>query len=579
MKKPSDPDGLSVSELIGLGSQSARKSYYPELTARMAELEAERNRYKWLFENALHGIFQASLSGGLRAANPALASMLGDDDVATTLARCTTLAALFADPQDAREVQRRVIAEGRIVGYTTRLRGRGGRSVPVAMTVVKKPSNDEELVVEAFVADITEREQARRRLEQLNEQLEARVQDRTRALERLNEELRQEIGERRRIEAELREARDAAQQANRSKDRYLAAASHDLLQPMNAARLLVATLLERRLETEVSELAQRIHLSLEGAEELLTDLLDIARLDQDRVEPQLEPFALRDLTDSLAAEFSSLAAGQGLGFHHCVADAWIVSDYRLLARVLRNLLSNACRYTRKGGVLLGARRRGEALWIEVWDSGVGIPVDQLGAIFQEFHQVGVRHARDRKGVGLGLAIVERIVSRLGHEVTVRSWPGRGSCFAVRVPLGAAGCRQRLTALSPAPETGLSGYRVLVIDNEPSILTSMEGLLGGWGMACSLALDAEEALAVSPQPPDLLLVDLHLDDGLTGDELVLRLREHWGCPQLPAVIITAERSDAWMQHLRAASLPYLNKPLRPGKLRAVLSQLLSHSDQE
>ncbi|QTP56062.1 response regulator [Billgrantia sulfidoxydans] len=579
MKKPSDPDGLSVSELIGLGSQSARKSYYPELTARMAELEAERNRYKWLFENALHGIFQASLSGGLRAANPALASMLGDDDVAATLARCTTLAALFADPADACEVQRRLLAEGRLVGYTTHLRGGGGRSVPVAMTVVQKPTSDEEVVMEAFVADITEREQARRRLEQLNEQLEARVQDRTRELERLNDELRQEIAERRRIEAELREARDAAEQANRSKDRYLAAASHDLLQPMNSARLLVATLLERRLAGEVQDLAQRIHLSLEGAEELLTDLLDIARLDQDRVEPQLEPFALRDLTESLAAEFSSLADSQGLAFRHCVTDAWVVSDYRLLARVLRNLLANACRYTRQGGVLLGTRRRGEALWIEVWDSGSGIPADQLGAIFREFHQVGARHARDRKGVGLGLAIVERIVARLEHEVTVRSWPGRGSCFAVRVPLGPSGRQPRLAAPPALSEAGLSGYRVLVIDNEPSILASMQDLLGGWGMTCMLALDAEEALAASPPPPDLLLVDLHLDEGLTGDELVRWLREHWGRPQLPAVIITAERSDAWLQRLRAARLPYLNKPLRPGKLRAVLSQLLSSTGEE
>lgn len=572
MKKPSDPDGLSVSELIGLGSQSARKSYYPELTARMSELEAERNRYKWLFENALHGIFQASLNGGLRAANPALACMLGDGDVATTLARCTTLAALFVDPADAREVQRQLLDEGRVVGYTTHLRGEGGRSVPVAMTVVQKPSADDELVMEAFVADITEREQARRRLEQLNEQLEARVQDRTRELERLNDELRQEIGERRRIEVELREARDAAEQANRSKDRYLAAASHDLLQPMNAARLLVATLLERRLETEVQELAQRIHLSLEGAEELLTDLLDIARLDQDRVEPQLEPFALRDLTESLASEFTTLADSQGLALRNCVADAWVVSDYRLLARVLRNLLSNACRYTQQGGVLLGTRRRAGALWVEVWDSGTGIPADQLDAIFREFHQVESRHARDRKGVGLGLAIVERIVARLEHEVTVRSWPGRGSCFAVRVPLGTPGCQPRLAAPAMLPKSDLSGYRVLVVDNEPSILASMQGLLEGWGMTCSLAVDAEEALAVSP--PDLLLVDLHLDDGVTGDELVWRLREHWDHPRLPAVVLTAERSDAWLQRLRATGLPYLNKPLRPGKLRAVLSQLFS-----
>jgi len=560
MKKPSDPGGLSVSELLGLGSQSARKSYYPELTARMAELETERNRYKWLFENALHGIFQASLTGGLRAANPALARMLGDGSVAETLSRCTTLAMLFADPHDAAELQRRVVAEGRVVGYTTRLRGQHGRDVPVAITLVQKPSSDDEPLVEAFVADITEREQARRRLEQLNEQLEARVQARTRELERLN--------------SELREARDAAERANRSKDRYLAAASHDLLQPMNAARLLVATLLERPLEHEVRDLAERIHLSLEGAEELLTDLLDIARLDQDRIQVQCEPFALQDLCTSLVAEFSSLAGNQGLAFRHCVTDAWVVSDCRLLGRVLRNFLANACRYTQQGGVLLGTRRRGDTLWIEVWDSGPGIPADQHRAIFREFHQLAAPRARDRQGVGLGLAIVERIVSRLGHEVEVRSWLGQGSCFAVRVPLGQAGPVQRPVALSPMPMSTLAERQALVIDNEPSILASMQSLLEGWGMRCALAFDAEEAVAVSSSPPDVLLVDLHLDGGLTGDVLIERLREQWRCPRLPAVVVTAERGAPWLQRLREAGLPVLNKPLKPGKLRAVLNQLLA-----
>ncbi|MCG6658197.1 response regulator [Halomonas campisalis] len=561
MKKPTDPDGFSVSELIGLGSHSTRKSYYPELTARMAELEAERNRYKWLFENALHGIFQASLTGGLRAANPALARMLGDASVVTTLERCTTWVALFADPRDAMELQRRVAKEGRVQGYITRLRTSGSGEVPVSLTLVQKPSPDDEPLVEAFVADITEREQARRRLEQLNEELEARVKERTRELEQLN--------------AELCEARDAAEQANHSKDRYLAAASHDLLQPMNAARLLVSSLLERSLEGEVRELAERIHVSLEGAEELLTDLLDIARLDQDRVQVQREPFALEALYTGLVAEFSSLAASKGLAFRHCVADTWVVSDCRLLGRVLRNFLANACRYTQQGGVLLGTRRRNDTLWIEVWDSGPGIPGDQHRAIFREFHQLAAPRARDRQGVGLGLAIVERIASRLEHEVEVRSWPGRGSCFAVGVPLGPVGSPTRPpTALPQVPLPVLEERRVLVIDNEPSILASMRSLLEGWGMRCELAFDVEEALAVSPTPPDVLLVDLHLDGGLTGDVLIARLREQWQRPRLPAVIVTAERGAPWLQHLRELGLPVLNKPLKPGKLRAVLSRLLA-----
>ncbi|MDN3557775.1 PAS domain-containing hybrid sensor histidine kinase/response regulator [Halomonas maura] len=575
MKKASDPDGYSVSELLGLGSHSARKSYYPELSARMADVETERNRYKWLFENALHGIFQASLTGGLRAANPALASMLGDGSVDATLARCTTLAALFVNPEDAVEMQRRVVAEGRVAGYTTRLQGRDGRQVPVAMTLVQKPSDDDEPLVEAFVADITERERARERLLQLNARLEGRVQERTLALERVNAELRQEIRERRRIEEELRQARDAAEQANRSKDRYLAAASHDLLQPMNAARLLVTSLLERPLADEPRDLAERLQLSLESAEELLTDLLDIARLDHDRIQPQLENFSLRELTDCLEAEFSSLAQGKGLRFRQRVVDARVVSDFRLLGRVLRNFLSNACRYTSRGGVLLGSRRRGDTLWLEVWDSGPGIPADQRQSIFREFHQLDAPRARDRRGVGLGLAIVERVVTKLGHPVEVRSRPGHGSCFAVGVPLGESCPSPGVAPPAALPGHSLVDRRVLVIDNEPSILASMQALLEGWGMRCLLALDAEEAREATTMPPDILLVDLHLDAGVTGDALVTQLRDYWERPALPAVILTAERGEAWRQRLDEAHLPVLNKPLKPGKLRALLDALLSH----
>ncbi|WP_444999728.1 ATP-binding protein [Halomonas mongoliensis] len=562
MKKPTDPDGFSVSELLGLGSHSARKSYYPELTARMAELENERNRYKWLFENALHGIFQASMSGGLRAANPALASMLGDASVAETLKRCTTLEALFVDPGDLQRLRRRLVREGRVAGFTTRLRGREGHEVAVSMTLLPKPNGGEASLVEAFVADITERERARRRLEELNAELEARVQARTRELEALN--------------AELRDARDAAEHANRSKDRYLAAASHDLLQPMNAARLMVATLQERPLAPAEAELARSIHLSLEGAEELLTDLLDIARLDHDRIQPQLNDFCLAELASQLMAEYAPRAREKGLSVRQAVGRWRVNSDFRLLGRVLRNFLSNACRYTESGRVLLGTRRRGEAVWLEVWDTGPGIPPDQRRVIFHEFHQLGASRARDRQGVGLGLAIVERIVTRLGLEVRVDSWPGQGSCFAVRVPLARGRPLPPCEPPGPAPPpVRFAGQPVLVIDNEPSILAGMGQLLRGWGLDCHLALDVEEALEACPEAPAALLVDLHLDGPDTGDALVERLRAHWRAPALPAVVITADRSDAWRQRLRDAGLHVLNKPLRPGKLRVLLHGLLTH----
>ncbi|MFQ3788047.1 NahK/ErcS family hybrid sensor histidine kinase/response regulator [Halomonas sp. A29] len=573
MKKVTDPDGYSVSQLLGLGQQSARKSYYPELTARMAELEAERNRYKWLFENALHGIFQASLGGRLLAANPALAAMLGDADVDATLERCSSLAALFAEPGEAERVASLLHRQGHLQGHTTWLAGSDGRRVPVALTLLRKPDQGEEILVEGFVADITERERARQELLALNARLEARVRERTQRLEQLNADLAGEVAERRLIEEQLRAARDLAQEANRSKDRYLAAASHDLLQPLNAARLLVATLRERELEGDCGRLVDSIHLSLEGAEELLTDLLDIARLDQERIQPQLACFPLSRLLYGLVVEYAPRAQRKALRFRWVEGRVCVNSDFRLLGRVLRNLLSNACRYTESGSVLLGVRRIGDAVSIEVHDSGPGIPADQLTAIFEEYHQLNAERARNRQGVGLGLAIVERICQRLGLEVTVKSTPGRGSCFAVRVPICTPAPALHSAPEIPLLECPLQGRRMLVIDNDSRILMGMQALLEQWGMVCRVAHDLEEVLAQPHEPPEVLLVDLHLDGGETGDRLVEKLRRHWQQPALPAVVITADRSEAWRRALSDGGIPLLHKPVRPGKLRAVLSQLL------
>ncbi|MBZ0329485.1 response regulator [Halomonas sp. ANAO-440] len=573
MKKVNDPDGYSVSQLLGLGQQSARKSYYPELTARMAELEAERNRYKWLFENALHGIFQASLGGRLLAANPALAAMLGDGDVATTLSRCASLEALFAEPEEAERVALLLHRQGHLQGHTTWLAGSDGRRVPVALTLLSKPDRGDEILVEGFVADITERERARQELLALNARLEARVQERTQLLEQLNADLAGEVAERRLMEEQLRAARDLAQEANRSKDRYLAAASHDLLQPLNAARLLVSTLRERELDGDSGRLVDSIHLSLEGAEELLTDLLDIARLDQERIQPQLECFPISRMLDGLVAEYAPRAQRKALRFRCVESSVCVNSDFRLLGRVLRNLLSNACRYTESGSVLLGVRHVGDVVSLEVHDTGPGIPADQLQAIFEEYHQLNAEQARNRQGVGLGLAIVERICQRLDATVSVDSTPGHGSCFAVRVPICRPSSSQEAAPLASLQLSPLQGRRMLVVDNDSRILMGMQALLEQWGMDCRVAHDLAEALAQLHEPPDVLLVDLHLDGGEMGDFLVEKLRRHWQQPALPAVVITADRSEAWRRTLAEAGIPVLHKPVRPGKLRAVLSQLL------
>ncbi|MBK3867372.1 response regulator [Pseudomonas stutzeri] len=555
MPKPSDDQHQALTQLLGFGSHSARKSHYPELLARLEELESERNRYKWLFEHAVHGIFQASLHEGIRAANPALARMLGYDSPDEALWVLTDLSHhLFIGGEDELLRIRQILSRQHgLFGYETLLRRKDGSAIHVVMNLLLKP--DEEGLVEGFVADVTERKLAQLRLLQLNEELEQRVAERT---------------------CELREARDAAEAANLSKDKYLAAASHDLLQPLNAARLLVSTLRERSLPASEQHLVERAHQALEGAEDLLTDLLDISKLDQSAIKPDIDVYPLDDILLPLVSEFQPVAAAAGLELKHYIPRYAIKSDFRLLTRILRNFLSNACRYTDHGSVLIGARRRAGTLRIEVWDSGRGIPQEDLQSIFLEFNQLGTGKSAKSSGVGLGLAIVERIAKMLDYRVLVRSRPGCGSVFSIDVPLAEAVPRERISAPVIAPQLGdpLPGRRLLVIDNEESILHSMAALLGQWGCTVVTATDEQSALAaLNGVAPDAILADYHLDQGITGWEVVLAVREHFA-DTLPVVMITADRSDQCRQQLQGCGVPVLNKPVKPGKMRSVLSHLLA-----
>lgn len=579
MPKPSDPSpkhNEALAGLLGLGSQSSRKSHYPQLQERVQELETERNRYKWLFEHAVHGIFQANMQHGLLAANPALARMLGYDDPQQVLWSLSGLAKylFIGGAAELLHIQAELNSAGALLAYETQLRRRDGSVIDVLMNLLRKP--DEAGLFEGFVADITARKQAELRMQQLNDELEQRVSARTAELEQANHNLRLQIAERERIEQALREARDIAQAANLSKDKYLAAASHDLLQPLNAARLLISTLRERSLPASEHNLVERSHQALEGAEDLLADLLDISRLDQAAIKADIDTYSLAELLDPLASEFESLAVSAGLRLRVRTPALLISTDLRLLTRILRNFLSNACRYTQHGGILLGARRCGDFMHVQVCDSGRGIPADQLQAIFLEFNQLNVERAAERQGVGLGLAIVERIAGILGYPISVRSQPGRGSIFSIRVPL-ASTARTALPVLPKAAALSLGdplpGRRLLVIDNELSILHSMSALLEQWGCEVLTASDYPGALqALGGQAPQLILADYHLDQGLLGCHLVEQLREHFSAA-IPTVIISADRSDECRRQLAQLGLPLLNKPVKPGKLRAVLSQLL------
>ncbi|CAI8714801.1 two-component system, sensor histidine kinase [Pseudomonas sp. IT-347P] len=408
--------------------------------------------------------------------------------------------------------------------------------------------------------DITAFREAEQALTEANEGLEQRVSERTQELSQLN--------------VALTEAKGTAEAANQSKTRFLAAVSHDLMQPLNAARLFSAALShqEEGLSREAQTLVQHLDSSLRSAEDLISDLLDISRLENGKINPERKPFAVNELFDILGAEFKALAQEQGLTFRVRGSHLRIDSDIKLLRRILQNFLTNAFRYA-KGPVLLGVRRRGGELCLEVWDRGPGIPEDKQQVIFEEFKRLDSHQTRAEKGLGLGLAIADGLCRVLGHSLRVRSWPGRGSVFSVSVPLA----RSQVQPASAAAEVNgklPSGARVLCIDNEDSILIGMNSLLSRWGCQVWTARNREECAALLNDGvrPQLALVDYHLDHGDTGTELMAWLRTSLGEP-VPGVVISADGRPEMVAQVHAAGLDYLAKPVKPAALRALLSRYL------
>lgn len=373
-------------------------------------------------------------------------------------------------------------------------------------------------------------------------------------------------------------AHRAAEQANVSKSRFFAAASHDLRQPLHSLGLFATALRERVADGEARDLALRIGDSIEALDRLFDELLDLSRLDAGTVEVRRRAVALQPLFDRLDVEFHDEAARKGLRLRLVPSALVVDTDPMLLGRILANLVANAVRYTNVGGVLVGARRRGSAVLVEVWDTGIGIAANQKALVFDEFYQVG-NPARDRrKGMGLGLAIVRRLSTLLGHSLHLDSVPGRGTHFRLELPLASRPAESAPARLELDTRV-FNGRRILLVDDEPDICEATVRLLQPWGLEVRTAASRQAALALvdSGFKPDLVLADLRLDDGHDGVNVVEQLRAQLGS-QLPALLLSGDTGARELVRVKQSGLLLLTKPVAPAKLRSALHALLSSASQ-
>lgn len=413
--------------------------------------------------------------------------------------------------------------------------------------------------------DITPFRAAERVLREANEHLEARVAERTHELSELNRQLLL--------------VNQQVERANHSKSRFLAAVSHDLTQPLNAAKLFTSSLLEMLPQggeqaAEQVRIARHIDDALGATEDLITDLLDISRLEAGKFKAKKLDFALSDVLGNLKAEFGVLAQAGEIQFSVVESRLAVYSDVRLLRRVLQNFLTNAFRYNPGGRVLLGCRRQGDKVRIEVWDNGPGIPLDKQEAIFDEFSRLDHSRTAREQGLGLGLAIARGISQVLGHQLSLRSWPGAGSVFAITLNLATRPVTPSQLAAPVVRDSQLEGIRVLCIDNEEDILIAMASLLGRWGceVRCAQSLEQAEEIIGAGFLPRLVLSDYHLDDGKTGLQALHMIRLAHG-NDIGGIIISADRKSELQTQIREHGFGYVSKPVKPLKLRALMNSLL------
>ena len=411
----------------------------------------------------------------------------------------------------------------------------------------------------ATYTDISARVAADLALKRANESLEQRVKSRTAELTRVNEELAQ--------------AQMLAEEANLGKTRFLAAAGHDILQPLNAARLYCSSLIEKAGKGNAGVAARNIESSLESVETILGAVLDISRLDAGAMKPAETVFRLDGLLRQIGTDFLPTARAKDLELVIVPSTVTVNTDRNLLRRLIQNLVSNAIKYTRSGRIVVGVRRRGDLVEIQVIDTGIGIAADKLGTVFQEFTRLD-DGAREAQGLGLGLSIVDRIARVLKLEIQIESHKGHGTRFSVILPVTTAEELPAATTARPRIQAAaaLNGLTVVCIDNDPRILEGMRLLLEGWGCVVRTysgteAFEADEAVGPAPE---IILADYHLD-GENGLDVIRTLRGAYG-EAVPAVLITADRSNEVRAAADQIDVAVLNKPLKPAVLRSMMNRM-------
>ncbi|MES0327313.1 MAG: PAS domain-containing hybrid sensor histidine kinase/response regulator [Gammaproteobacteria bacterium] len=421
--------------------------------------------------------------------------------------------------------------------------------------------------------DISEFISAQNELEKVNLSLEQRVHDRTQEIEKINRSLREEVEKRRTTEVELIKAKSIAEKSNASKTQFLAIASHDILQPLNAANLYASALLERPdTDPILIENLQHLHSAIGSAEQIISNLLEISRLDTGSLKPQLSQFALNDVLEPLVNEFR-VQTNIGASLHWQSNSLWTESDPKYLRRILQNFLSNAVKYTSKGKILIGCRRRGDQIKICIYDTGPGISEAHRQRIFDDFYRI----TSNVEGAGLGLGIALRFSHLLGHQIHVYSDDGKGSLFSLFVPMCTKALTQQNNQQATNITSGLENLNIFYVDDEENNIHALGTLMDNWGCKLSSATDSASAelYAANNQPPDVILMDYQLGSGINGIQLADILREQW--KDVPVCIVSAAPDEDLSIRVSSHGYDFLRKPIKPGKLRALLERYLQRKN--